>query len=75
MTLHYAPVEFAPPGHLKGLDPVKLWAVHAVENHPPEGTKPIEWFLLTSRAVGDADSARLCLSDYALRWRLETGTG
>lgn len=71
LTLHYAPVEFAPPEHLKGLDPVKLWAVHAIENHPPEGAKPIEWFLLTSRPVSDAAQAQQCLSDYALRWRIE----
>ena len=71
LTLHYIPVEFAPPENLTGLDPVQLWAVHAVENDPPEGVKPIEWFLLTSRPVRDADAAQQCLRDYALRWRIE----
>ena len=71
LTLHYIPVEFAPPENLTGLDPVQLWAVHVVENDPPEGVKPIEWFLLTSRPVRDADAAQQCLRDYALRWRIE----
>lgn len=71
LALHYERIEFPPPGHLKTLGPITLWAVHAREQHPPEGVKPIEWFLLTSREVTSATHAQQCLSDYALRWRIE----
>lgn len=71
LTLHYECIDLQPPKHLKGLEPVKLWAVHGVENNPPEGVKPVEWFLLTSRQITCAADAQQCLADYALRWRIE----
>lgn len=45
--------------------------VHAVENAPPRGEKPIEWFVLTTLAVDSAEQAAEILRWYGLRWRIE----
>jgi hypothetical protein len=45
--------------------------VHAVENAPPSGEKPIEWFVLTTLAVDSAEQAAQILRWYGLRWRIE----
>jgi hypothetical protein len=45
--------------------------VHAVENTPPNGEKPLEWFVLTTLAVDSADEAAQILHFYSLRWRIE----
>ena len=45
--------------------------VHVQETKPPAGIKPLEWCLLTSREIGNASDAEQCLTDYALRWRIE----
>jgi hypothetical protein len=45
--------------------------VHAVESAPPNGEKPIEWFVLTTLPVDSADEAAEILRFYSLRWRIE----
>ena len=54
-----------------GSEPVRLTAVHALELSPPSGTEALEWLLLTTLPVGNADEARRILDLYALRWRIE----
>jgi hypothetical protein len=71
LTLHYEPVEFAPPPKHRDKAPVRLWVVHGVEQAPPEDVEPLEWFLLTSREIDCVADAQQCLQDYALRWRIE----
>jgi len=71
LTLHYESVEFLPPSHHRDKAPVRLWAVHGVEQAPPEGVEPLEWFLLTTRDIDSVADAQQCLQDYALRWRIE----
>lgn len=51
--------------------PIELWAVHARETDAPKGTKPIEWFLLTTVPVTSPEDAEQMLRWYALRWRIE----
>jgi len=71
LDLHYEQIEFAPPSYHKGKTNLRLWAVLARENNPPEDVNRLEWCLLTSRELtGPADAER-CLRDYALRWRIE----
>lgn len=48
-----------------------LWVVRATELAPPAGGKPIEWILLTTRAVDSLAAANRCVQYYALRWRVE----
>ena len=54
-----------------GHAPFRLTAVYASEPSPPTGVDGLEWMLLTTLPVTDADSARRILDLYALRWRIE----
>lgn len=45
--------------------------VHAAESAPPNGEKPIQWFVLTTLPVDSADEAAEILRFYSLRWRIE----
>ena len=66
-TLRYEPVALPCPQ----ATPVKLWMVHAREEHPPAKTEALEWFVLTTVPVTSADDATRILQWYALRWRIE----
>ncbi len=59
------------PSTVEGLAPVTLWAVHVRETAPPEGEKPIEWFLLTSVRVDGIEAALETIEHYLRRWRVE----
>ena len=48
-----------------------LWAVWAMEEHPPEGVDAVEWMLLTTVAVTTAADAWERLDWYACRWGIE----
>jgi hypothetical protein len=71
MTLHYELVELRPPKAHKGKPPISLWVVHLVEENPPTGTKPVEWFLLSTMEVATPEQALTLLDYYCLRWRIE----
>ena len=71
MILRYREVELPPPRHLPERKPISLWLVHAVEEEPPPGVKPIEWFLLTTMAITSPEQAMRVLAHYCLRWRIE----
>lgn len=51
--------------------PITLWAVYAREENPPQGAKPISWFLLTTEAVESAEDAAKIIEFYKKRWRIE----
>ena len=67
--VHYR--ELTLPPTIEGLAPVRLWAVHVRESVPPEGEKPVEWFLLTSVRVACLDAALETVGHYLRRWRVE----
>jgi hypothetical protein len=71
VALHYRQVEFRPSTHGKDVSPFTLGVVHVREEAPPEGAKPLEWFLLTTWEVTTSEDAQECLRWYALRWRIE----
>ena len=71
MTLRYQRVELCPPKYLRDRDPMPLWVVHLVEETPPEGVEPIEWYLLTTMDISTPEQATYCLDCYCLRWRIE----
>jgi hypothetical protein len=53
------------------LPKVTVFAVWAVESHPPAGATAIEWLLLTTVAVTTVDDALTRLAWYAARWGIE----
>lgn len=69
--VRYQPIEIQPPAYHRGKPPVPLWIVSIIEDHPPAGTKPVEWFLLTTLEITTARQAEQCLTWYCLRWRIE----
>ena len=71
MTLRFQPIELQVPDRLGDKAPIPLWIVHIVEEQPPAGVKPIEWFLLTTMEVSTTPQAESMLERYRLRWRIE----
>jgi hypothetical protein len=58
-------------GLASGLAPVELWGVWAYEPRPPRGVEALDWKLLTSVPVHDAEDALERLDWYAVRWGIE----
>lgn len=51
--------------------PLRLWAIQALEENPPEGQPPICWRLLSTLRVEDAATAVLQVERYSRRWEIE----
>jgi hypothetical protein len=49
-----------------------VYAIYALEEHPPIGEVPIEWMLLTDIPVSTFDEAAEKIKWYSLRFRIET---
>jgi hypothetical protein len=71
MALRYQQYDLPAPRHLNAHGALSLWLVHAVEEKPPAGVKPIEWFVLTTMAITSPEQAERLLAYYCLRWRIE----
>lgn len=71
LTVRVLAVSLLAP-HNATAPPVSLFVVRASEETPPQGVKePIEWVLLTTLPVSDAQTALAVVGYYALRWRVE----
>lgn len=55
----------------KAASPLGVWVVEVKECKPPQGSRPIEWRLLTSTPVMTAKDAHFVVDAYARRWRIE----
>jgi hypothetical protein len=71
LAVRYQAVSLRPPPAHRDKAPIALWAIHAVEEHPPPGAEPVEWFLLTTLDIASPADAVQCLRWYCLRWRIE----
>jgi hypothetical protein len=74
LILRYGPVQLRRPRQTmeRGLPAhVELNLVEAVEPHPPEGTEPIHWRLLTTHLVADPLDAWRVVNWYKERWTIE----
>jgi hypothetical protein len=73
VALRYARVELQAPNYpgQQGKPPVEVSIIHIVEENPPPGVEPLEWFLLTTLPIPDAETALRCVRWYCLRWRIE----
>jgi hypothetical protein len=70
LDARFAEVALQPPKN-SALPPVRLWAVHLLEEEPEDGGEPIEWMLLTSVAVTTFEEAVERAEWYAARWGIE----
>jgi len=71
LAVRYMHIQLPAPEHHEGKEPIDIWIIHALEENPPENTKPIEWFLLTTMDITSSEDAEQCLRWYCLRWRIE----
>ena len=71
LTVRYMRIQLRAPKYHEGKEPIDIWIVHALEENPPEETKAVEWFLLTTIDIRSAEDAERCLRWYCLRWRIE----
>ena len=73
VDLRWSAVELPPPetSGFRNDPPIRLNLVHIHEPEPPDGVKPLEWFLLTSLPVASDRDAERILKWYRLRWRIE----
>jgi len=74
LQVRYCPVAILPPKH--GLSskksPVDAFIVHVKEEVPPaDGSKAVEWFLLTTLSVDSPEDAERVFRHYVKRWRIE----
>ncbi len=67
LEVRYKQVHF----HPKNRERVSLWAIHAWETSPPEGSAPVEWMLLTNVPTESAKQALERLDWYCCRWGIE----
>ena len=70
LAIRFTAVTLKPPQR-PGLSPLALWAVLAKEADAPAGRQPLEWMLLSTLEVNDAEGAIEKLKWYAQRWQIE----
>ena len=74
VAVSFAPVTIKPPHVRRGeyeKKPLAMWVVRIWEPNPPAGTKPVEWYLLTTEAVPDIEAAWEVVGWYQCRWIVE----
>jgi Transposase DNA-binding/Transposase Tn5 dimerisation domain len=74
LTIRFAALEIAPPSthpRRKELPHLRLTALLAEEEGPPEGQKPVCWWLLTTLTIATPADAEQAVRRYALRWLIE----
>ena len=59
------------PSTIEGMQPLTVHGVHIVETGPPEGEPPVQWYLLTTLPIDNADAAARMIGHYLQRWRVE----
>ncbi len=71
LALRHLKIQLPAPSDYRDKEPIEIHTLHAVEENPPEGTKAVEWFLLTTIKIDSAKDIEKCLRWYTLRWRIE----
>ena len=71
LVVRFCPVNLRTPYRFDNRAPLKVYAVYATEVDCPEGETPLEWMLLTTEIVADAQMAAKILRWYSYRWRVE----
>jgi hypothetical protein len=51
--------------------PMSLWVVAATEQNAPEGVEAVDWILLTTWSVTDAEQISFLVDSYSRRWLIE----
>ena len=59
------------PSTIEGMQPLTVHGVHIVETGTPEGEPPVQWYLLTTLPIDNADATARMVGYYLQRWRVE----
>ena len=73
LQISWSKLQVLPPKHGGALhkQAVQAWVVRVWEPQPPAGQEPLEWILLTSVPIENAQQAWQCVDWYTLRWTVE----
>ena len=72
LNIRFCSVYLKPPKRKAGQPPIQLWGIEAQECSPvPRGAAPIDWRLLTTCPVTNAQEAIEKVKWYAQRWQIE----
>jgi Transposase DNA-binding/Transposase Tn5 dimerisation domain len=71
LSIRFCAVQLKAPKRKAEQPSLRLWAIQAREVHPPKGTTPILWQLLTTLPVTCAAEAIERVRWYAQRWQIE----
>ena len=71
LLVRFCAVNLRTPYRFDNRDPLRVYAIYATEVDCPEGETPLEWMLLTTEVVADAQMAATILRWYSYRWRVE----
>lgn len=74
LSIAFVPVRLQPPHVRKGeykKEPLSVWALRIWEAEPPAGQEPLEWFVLTNKAVTTVAQAWEISSYYECRYMVE----
>ena len=73
VTTRAAAVTLRPPQRpgQQRLPPVTVNVVLVREQAPPAGEQPVEWLLVTTLPIGDAEAVRRIVAFYTVRWMIE----
>lgn len=58
-------------GTREEMEPFDINVVHLKEINPPEGVKPVEWFLLTTLDISTTQQLHNIINWYLARWEIE----
>ena len=73
LTLRCSAVRLRPPrARASRLTEIDVFAVHAIEDAPPDGVEPLEWMLLSSVPTTTLEEVLERLAWYARRWTIES---
>jgi hypothetical protein len=71
LSIRFCAVQLKAPKRKAEQPSLRLWAIQAQEVHPPKGTTPIRWQLLSTLPVTSAAEAIERVRWYAQRWQIE----
>jgi len=73
LELRWQAVEINPPAIAlkKSWPALKLYALWAREAHPPQGSEPVDWLLLSTWPIKTLKMAQRMVRWYSLRWSIE----
>ena len=71
LALRHLKIQLPAPSYYRDKEPIEIQVIHALEENPPQNTKSVEWYLITTIQTDSAKDIEKCLRWYTLRWRIE----